>query len=655
MVPLELANGIYGMDGHEGDANDGGDSNATNDGKNGEDGGAGNQTDDDGTELLVNDIVLNFKGIHSKKDMEELKGTITAAFELQGIPVRLIEKDENYARQFLRDDIEGGEEFMAMFPIIIFMVSAFGLVMSLRRMTQTLRPQIGIFKALGVPERHVFFFFIFIATVIALCGTLLGWLLAIPMNLFFKGIEENIMDLAVSDYRIAWKYYIISGVLAFILSLACTLIPARAAMRMKPIDAIQKREGMTRKGVSGIAGSIGRKRELSVPVKLTLRNLLRRPGRTSSTVLGVALSLSLFLSMVIVLESILVVLDTSEVNRWDYEVGLEGFQPENISEPWVMGIGGPQDHSLEVNNGLLLPSTLTREGDEHDEREAIIFALDDLEESYKMEYDDGGIREGGIVISFWHADKLDLSVGDDVVVEVPFFDPMTGFRTDNVSLEVTGIQSNHIGYYAFMELGTLQNVTNLTGMVNLVYLRSNGDGSGDPSSAGDQDRVLENTIRTTPGVSSLTHSSERENFMDQFFDIILQFMYMIAFMSTALAGAIVYTLFKINAQEKRREYATMKTLGTSIPKIAKLIYLEAAVITIFGIILGAIGGYLLAAYLILSSEQMEVINIPILFSWLGFGIGTILIVLVVILVSWVTIRYIAGINIANVIRERSTG
>jgi len=47
-------------------------------------------------------------------------------------------------------------------------------------------------------------------------------------------------------------------------------------------------------------------------------------------------------------------------------------------------------------------------------------------------------------------------------------------------------------------------------------------------------------------------------------------------------------------------------------------------------------------------------EMTIVFSWLGFLAGFIMIAFVVFLVSLFTIRYIAKINIADVIRERTT-
>jgi ABC-type antimicrobial peptide transport system permease subunit len=53
-------------------------------------------------------------------------------------------------------------------------------------------------------------------------------------------------------------------------------------------------------------------------------------------------------------------------------------------------------------------------------------------------------------------------------------------------------------------------------------------------------------------------------------------------------------------------------------------------------------------------DGFEAFNFKIVFSWFWFAIGTAMIIMVIFFVSWRTLRYVERINIADVIRERST-
>jgi len=586
-------------------------------------------------EPIVNDIVLTLK---DPDELDAFTEKITQKFEGVGILVKTTEKEDNPARAMLREDLKGDEDIMASFPVIIFIVAGFGLIMALRRMIQTHKAQIGVFKSLGVPNRVVLTYFGIIGLLIATAGVIFGWLLAIPLDWVWEGLARSLLDTAVFEYQISMEHYVVGGFVAFILCLTCTIIPAWFALRIKPVDAIMQREGISKRSVGGIASRIGHRGKLPVPLKLTLRNMLRKPGRTATTILGVALSLALFLGFMIMMDSMIVLLDNNDTTQWDYEVGMDGFTPIAVSQDW-------EDENVveDLHYGIMLPTSF-HSGEES--VDAIIYSVDDLEAIYNLEFDAGDFRAGQIVISFYHADQLGLKVGDTVTLDIPSMDPDIGFVMTEASLVVSGIQSNHLGYYGFIDLDTLQEETNLHGMANMAYLITVDS---------DEDTDLENMMITTPGVSSVTHISETENILEPYLNMIIGFLVMIGLISAGLTAAIVYNLFIINAEEKKRDYATMKTLGTSMRRLSYLILIEASFVTVFGVILGILGGYAMAAYMVFSAPQLEMFNMELVVSVTKVTMGTLVIVAVVFAVSWVTIRYIRKINIADVIRERSTG
>jgi ABC-type antimicrobial peptide transport system permease subunit len=123
--------------------------------------------------------------------------------------------------------------------------------------------------------------------------------------------------------------------------------------------------------------------------------------------------------------------------------------------------------------------------------------------------------------------------------------------------------------------------------------------------------------------------------------------------SVILSSAIVYNLFMIDAHEKRRDYATMKTLGTSMRRIGYLIFIESFFVLVLGVALGALGGLGIAHYMFAVADEWEAMNIDVHFTWAGFIGGSVMIAVVIFIVSLLSIRYIRRINIADVIRERS--
>ena len=586
-------------------------------------------------DTMVNNIVIILK---DGGDTEKFMDLAEERFRSAGIPVKVTEDSDNPSFNFLWEDYRNDKDNQGIFPVIIFGVSGFGLIIALRRMIQTHRAQIGIFKALGIPNGVVLRYFAFIGLVIGIISIGLGLLLSIPINNVFNSLLRDLYDFAIMRTAFTWRHYIVAGAISMILCLACTIVPAWLALRIKPIDAIQSREGVNVKKIGKVANRIGRMRRIPVSLKLTIRNLVRRPQRTISTTFGIALALGLFLSFALVLQSFVYLLDdTSRGNRWDYEIGLDEFENENIGREWQVNHTGIET----LNPGLMLPVQIV---DGADSEEALLYAVDDVKKAFKLDMERGKYREGELVVSITLANELGIGVGDVISVLMFRFDPVGGYSPNKVELSVSGIQKNHMGPLIFADLAPIHVHTNLTGMVNVVYLTTEN---------GDESIAMENALITTPGVRSVTHRSERQNLLDQYFDLLMQTMVVMGAISMILAGAIVYNMFRISAQESRRDYATMKTLGTSVARLGKLIFIEGLFITILGIAFGTLVGYLLAIYMMRVTTDLG-FELPIIFSWAGFIAGAVMIAVVVLIVSMLTIRYIGRINMADVIRERSS-
>ncbi|MGA1821699.1 MAG: ABC transporter permease [Thermoplasmatota archaeon] len=591
----------------------------------------------DSNETLVNDIVLT---VTEDTDIDVLKDELQSAFEAKGVALKFTEKDENPSRYFLLEDYENDKNSQSMFPVIIFAISAFGLVMALRRMIHTHRPQIGIFKALGMKNGTIMIYFAIIGIFIAILGTIFGWLVSIPLNMVFNNLANQLLDFPVDEYQVTYIFYIYGALISIALCLACTLIPAALAVRVKPIDVIQGKEGVSKKQVGRLGGVMGRIHWLPVSLKLTARNVLRKPFKSLSTIFGVAMSLALLLSFIMVMDSAIAALNNTTAGLdWDYEVTMEGFQPHSITDSW------DDTHSEieEVHPAIKLPSIINPGDDDYG---VLIYSVDDLQAVFDIDFQKGRISEGMAVVSWYHAKKMGLSTGDEISVELPILDPELGYRMEIVDIPISGIHSNHLGAAAFMTLATMQNITGLHGMINIAYLKTAG---------GEEVREIENDLITRKGVSSISYVNEMEGLLDQYLDILIGTVAVMAVISVLLAGAIIYTMFRISAKEQERDYATMKTLGTTLGKIGKLIFQEGAYITVWGLSFGVLGAYGLAYLMLSQSEEWEAFGMSVQFSWWGFALGSSLIIATVIIVSFLTIRYISRINIADVIRERSSG
>ena len=583
---------------------------------------------------LINNIILR---ITDNADIDIIEEELIKLFEDEEIPVTVMKGEDNPAWSSLMGDLEGDKEFMGMFPGIIFTVAGIGLIIALRRMVRAHRPQIGIFKAMGVTNRTILLYFLIIGLIIALCSIIFGYVLSFPLKMMFNGLMDEMLLFAVRDYATYPEYYLYSALIAFFLCISCTLLPAASAVRAKPIDVIQKREGLGKlKSKHKLKNNHSSKR-VPTPFKMVGRDISRKPVRTLTTIFGVALSLALFLSVVIMFDSFFVFLDeTKEVNSWDYEIGISGFSPISIGEHWTDDF-----YIKSINPGLRLPVNMSKNGKYVD---AMVIGLDEIDQSLNIgvEHPSGD----GLFISKYMAEELDISKGDFVEIEILRLKDGFNFQMLSTELEILGIHTNPMGVFVYTDISVLYRLTRLDDLANFYLINTYGEEL--PSSN-------LNSIAQTENVVAVTYVSEQETYLDQMFDLIIGFIFMMILISVILATAIVYNLFKIGAIEKSRDYATMKTLGTSVKRISYLIFIEGLVTLIGGLSLGSIGGYYMSYFMLVGNDLLEGISMDVVFSWTGFVMGATVLTGVVVMVSLLTIRFINKINIADVIRDRSTG
>ncbi|MBT4512919.1 MAG: ABC transporter permease, partial [Chloroflexi bacterium] len=120
-----------------------------------------------------------------------------------------------------------------------------------------------------------------------------------------------------------------------------------------------------------------------------------------------------------------------------------------------------------------------------------------------------------------------------------------------------------------------------------------------------------------------------------------------------LALAIVFTTVTVNILERRREIATMRTLGESKNRIAAMITIENMILGVAGLIPGIILGYILALYFFsLFQGDMFSMDLVILPTTYVLTVG---IIIMIMLVSQVPgIRNINRLNLAQVTKEQAT-
>jgi len=127
---------------------------------------------------------------------------------------------------------------------------------------------------------------------------------------------------------------------------------------------------------------------------------------------------------------------------------------------------------------------------------------------------------------------------------------------------------------------------------------------------------------------------------------------MLAFGAT-LALAIVFTTVTVNILERRREIATMRTLGEGKTRIAGMITVENLLLGLAGLIPGVLLGYGLALYFF-RFMQTDMFSFDLVILPTTYVLTTGVVILIMLISQIPGIRQVNRLNLAQMTKEQAT-
>lgn len=149
----------------------------------------------------------------------------------------------------------------------------------------------------------------------------------------------------------------------------------------------------------------------------------------------------------------------------------------------------------------------------------------------------------------------------------------------------------------------------------------------------------------------LTAETRKE--LDEMLDYAISFMWIMLGFGAALALAIVFTIVTVNILERRRELATMRTLGEGKTRIAAMITIENLLLGLAGLIPGILLGYGLALYFF-RLMQTDMFSFDLVIFSRTYVLTAGLVILIMLISQLPGIRQVNRLNLAQVIKEQAT-
>jgi len=481
------------------------------------------------------------------------------------------------------DDSESIDNLAKVFPTVFYLVAILVSLISMNRMVEEDRLEIGTLKSLGFSNGKIltkYLIFSFLATVFGgLLGSALGlWI--IPSMIF--GIYKILFD--VPDFTLGLNLE--STIVGFAITVVCvcgsSIWTVFKVLREKP--AALMRPKAPKNGKRVILENIKILwNNISFSKKVTIRNLFRYRKRVLVTVGGIAGCAALMLCGFGIRDAIS---DISEsqfggVFTYDGTAFINGdIEEERFAEIFAVdGIGNVTETeriNARVND---ISSYIFVFKDGKEAKDIIKFRDYETDESVELE-------SGKVIITMKLSKLTGLAAGDKISI----------LDVDNnaYEYEVSAVVTNYIEHYVFMDRDTYEQF-GPGYKTNIVYF--------DADENADEELVTA-TLLENDEVMYVSFIARMIESVDNMLKSLNNVVLILIVLAAALAFVVLYNLSNININERKREIATLKVLGFYDREVDDYITKETILLTVIGIAFGLLFGFFLTR-IVVSTVEIE--------------------------------------------------
>ena len=480
-----------------------------------------------------------------------------------------------------------------VFPVIFFLVAALISLTTMTRMVEEQRTQIGTLKALGYKKSAIAAKYICYAFFATLLGSVLGMLIGekiIPYIIItaYGIMYHNVANTISIDYQPGFA--LIASAASVVCTVGATLFASGKELQETPASLMRPPAPKEGKRVLLERFTFIWK-HLSFSWKSTIRNLFRYKKRLIMTVFGIAGSMGLMLVGFGIQDSIsdIAAIQYRELQHYDgmviedsdateeehaelFEYMKENEQIAHCNRVQMTKISAPKGSSS-VSIYLFVPESLSEFAKDVTLKNRI------TGETYEL-------TDEGAAISEKTASLLGLKVGDMIPLK-------KGDKEYKVRVAV--ITENYMSHYLYMTPRVYeQTFGEMPEYENIVFTMQE-DCKDDLEMAGT--RILAN-----PGALSISYTSSLASQVDRMLSTLDAVILVLIVSAGMLAFVVLYNLNNINITERQRELATLKVLGFYDGEVSQYVLRENVILTVLGIMFGAVFGILIHRYVITTVE-----------------------------------------------------
>jgi putative ABC transport system permease protein len=574
-----------------------------------------------GLEGLVNDIAVRLDdGADEAATVKRIQ-EILAPFGLTATTLRA----DQPSNAGVQGDVNEFEEIAYMLPSVILLVAAISVYVMLGRQVRAHTPQIGLMKALGYSNGAVMGHYLSYALVIGVIGSIAGALLGLPLGAWITKLYAGELGIPIVESRFYPDLILEGAALSLLATIVAGMAPAYGAARLLPAQAMRFDPAIAQ--VKGRVSFLERIIRLPLWLRLPVRSVFRVRRRSLTTALGIVFAYILILMVWGLMDSIgfFFTENYQIIERWDIVVSFASLQApatRDTVQDW--------DGVTAAEPILQIPATL--KADLHSE-DILITAFDPDQEMHILQLPNGttpnqAFEGGRLVITRGLAKTMGLKEGDRVTLETPFGQQkfVLGPFTDEMM--------NAAGYLSIGEIQKRMATPALP--YNGLYLTVDET----------QARQIKTALYHLPGTVAVQRKADLVADMQGFMGLFYLLIGIMLAVAVSMAFALLFNAMTVSVLERKREFATMRSIGSGVGRIAMLLFNENLILWVVTLVPGLLLGHGMALQVGTAfSADLFTFNIvvaPATYVWTAAGI-----LLTMVLATLPAIRQVARLNLAE--------
>ncbi len=566
----------------------------------------------------------------SKKEVEdELKEARQQLADISKPTWYIYDRSDDQTYSSYIDQTKSISNLSALFPLVFYAVAILVSLISMNRMVEDDRGEIGTFKSLGFTNREIRNKYLIFSLSATLIGGLIGIIIGLTLIPYLIFSIYRIL-FSIPDFQFTLNLPSTLGGLFIAILCICgsSIITSNRILKDKPASLMRPKAPKNGKKIL-LEKIKPLWHHLKFSNKITIRNIFRYKKRVLVTIIGISGCTALMLCGFGIKDCIVDITNMQYGQTFKYDATI---YTNNLKLSEVQDItNNPQikDYTLaEVITGNVGESNINMLITENQDQLSKIVNL------YNEDNKKITLQKNEVIITDKLADNHNLTIGDQITV----------LDSDKKEYQfiISGIVKNYLGHYIYMSKETFENI-NEQYQPNIIYLNT-------PELSTTEKDELSNELLAKDSVINVVHTSTLKDSVKDMLDSLNKVIVILVLLSALLSFVVLYNLSNINISERNREIATLKVLGFYDSEVDHYITKETIILTIIGIAIG-LGLGIVLTNLTIGTVEMENYRFLRRINPLSFLYASIISSLFTIIVNYVTHFTLKKINMIESLKS----